>query len=150
MSNQAADQEEARPSTPRLDFTGRIRSMLDGDDSILSPDVPSVPGIVSMDYQNSIQETINDDGVVPSTSKNDRVPKEQNTNPDRAELVQDSDLLGPFIGLPSSQQAQVLVEYQNNIHRLFSQNKELAAILETVNQDRKHLKITIPGEFRTK
>ena len=136
MSNQAVDQEEVSPSIPRLNFTGRIRSMLDGDDSILSPDVPSVPGIVSMDYQNSIQETTNNDGVVPSTSGIDRVPEEQNVNPDRAELVQDSDILGPFFGLQSSQQAHVLVDYQNNIHRLSSQNKELAAILETVNQDR--------------
>ena len=140
MSNQAADQEEARPSTPRLDFTGCIRSMLDGDDSILSPDVPSVPGIVSMDYQNSIQETTNNDGAVPSTANIDRVPEEQNTNPGRTEVVQDSDILGPFLGLQSNQQVQVLVDYQNNIHRLSSQNKELAGILETVNQDRNILK----------
>ena len=142
MSNQVADQEEASPPTPRLNFTGRIQSMLDGDDSILSPttDVPSVPGIVSMDYQNSIQETANNDGVVPGTSDDDRVPEEQNVNPDRTEVVQDSDILGPLLGLQSSQQAQVLVDYQNNIHRLSSQNKELAAILETVNQDRHILK----------
>ena len=48
MSNPAVEQEETeelRLPSPRLNFTGRIHSILDGDESILSlnTEVPSVP-----------------------------------------------------------------------------------------------------------
>ena len=49
MSNPVAEQEEVEESrlpSPHLDFTGHVRSILDGDDSLLSPntEVPSIPG----------------------------------------------------------------------------------------------------------
>ena len=59
MSDQAAKQEEieeARLPTPCLDFTGHVCSILDGDESILSPntEIPSVPdNTVDMDIQSS-------------------------------------------------------------------------------------------------
>ena len=60
MSNPVAEQEETedlRLPSPRLNFTGRVRSILDGDESILSPntEVPSVPdNITDMDVQSPI------------------------------------------------------------------------------------------------
>ena len=49
-------------------------------------------------------------------------------------------MVGTFFGLKADQQAQVLVDYKNSIHKLSSQNKELMGLLETVNQDRQILK----------
>ena len=145
MSNPAVGQEEkedTRLPTPRLDFTGRVRSILDGDDSILSPntDIPSVPDeIVDMDVQNSIEET-NQEGNVHDTAE--EVGEEQSEGPNggTAPIVNDQET-GAFFGLEKDQQFQILLDYKNSLQRLSSQNKELTDILETVNQDRQTLKV---------
>ena len=85
MSDQVVEQEEieeARLSTPRLDFTGRVHSILDGDESILSPntEIPSVPDdIVDMDIQ-SLAEENNNDGIVQNNSNVEEVEEENNGN----------------------------------------------------------------------
>ena len=146
MSDQVAKQEEmeeARLPTPRLDFTGCIRSILDSDKLILSPntEVPSVPGdIVDMNIQNSTQEE-NNNGIVQNTSKVKGIVEEHNGNPNnKTETTENDQTVGTFFGLEADQQAQVLVDYKNNIHKLSSQNKKLMGLLETVNQDRQTLK----------
>ena len=81
MSTTAAEQEEIeeqRLPSPHLDFTGRVRSILDGDDSILSPstEVPSIPQDVSdMDIHDSIEED-NNDGIVENPPRTDEVVEE--------------------------------------------------------------------------
>ena len=146
MSNQAAEQEETEVSrlpSPHLDFTGRIRSILDGDESILSPsnEVPSVPDdIVDMDVQSPIQEE-NNDGLVQNAANADSIVEENNRNlPDNTETTANNHSVGTFFGLESDQQIQVLLDYKNSIQRLSTQNQELMGILETVNQDRQILK----------
>ena len=138
MSNTAAKEEEIERSrllSPNLDFTGRIRSILDGDDSILSPtnEVPSIPADVEdMDIQESINNNDND-GLIQNPSKAKENVEE---NPgDKIEAVEDDQFVGNFFGLEVEQQSQFLVDYRNNIHKLSSQNKELLSLLETVDQD---------------
>ena len=146
MSNPAVKQEEIEESrlpTPRLDFTGRIRSILDGDKSILSlnTEVPSIPGDVSdMDTHNSNQKD-NNDGIVQNTSNTEGTVEENNGNPgNKTESMEDNQVVGTFFELETDKQAQVLVSYKNSIHKLSSQNKELMGLLETVNKDRQTLK----------
>ena len=143
MSNQAAEQEDTEVSrlpSPHLNFTGRIRSILDGDESILSPsnEVPSVPDdIVDMDVQSPIQED-NNDGLVQNSANADSIVEEN--LPDNTETTANDNPVGTFFGLESDQQIQVLLDYKNSIQRLSTQNQELMGILETVNQDRQILK----------
>ena len=135
--------EESRLPTPHLDFTGRIRSILDGDESILSPntEVLSIPRDVSdMDIHNSIQDD-NNDGIVQNTSNTEGNVEENNDNTgDKPETTVYDEAVGTFFGLEIDKQAQVLLEYKNSIHKLSSQNKELMGLLETVNKDRQTLK----------
>ena len=156
MSNPAVEQEETedlRLPSPRLNFTGRVRSILDGDESILSPntEVPSVPDdIVDMDIQSPIQEG-NNDGLVQNTANAEGIVEENDgSSNDKTEATENDHSVGTFFGLESDQQIQVLVDYKNSIHKLSTQNRELMGILETVNQDRQILKTQIPGKFRPK
>ena len=146
MSNPAVEQEETEESrlpSPRLNFTSRVRSILDGDETILSPntEVPSIPDdIVDMDIQSPIQEG-NNDGLVQNTSNVEGIVEENDGNSkDKTETTENDQTVGTFFGLEADQQVQVLVDYKNSIHKLSSQNKELMGILETVNQDRQILK----------
>ena len=146
MSNPAVKQEEIEESrlpSPHLNFTGCVCSILDGDESILSlnTEVPSVPDdIVDMDIQSPIQEG-NNEGIVQNTSTMEGIVEEHNGNStDKMETTEDDQTVGTFFGLEADQQVQVLVDYKNSIHKLFSQNKELMGLLETVNQDRQILK----------
>ena len=146
MSNPVVEQEEIEKSrlpSPCLNFTGHIHSILNGVESILSPntEVPSVPDdIVDMDIQSPIQEG-NNEGIVQNTSNVEGIVEEHNGNPnEKTETTEDDQVVGTFFGLEADQQVQVLVDYKNSIHKLFSQNKELMGLLETVNQDRQILK----------
>ena len=146
MSNPVAEQEEIedlRLPSPRLNFTGRVRSILDGDESILSPntEVPSVPDdITDMDVQSPIQEG-NNDGLVQNTANAESIVEENDgSSHDKTETTANDHSVGTFFGLESDQQIQVLVDYKNSIQRLSTQNRELMGILETVNQDRQILK----------
>ena len=146
MSNPAVKQEEIEESrlpSPRLNFTSHVHSILDGDESILSPntEVLSVPDdIVDMDVQSPIQEG-NNDGIVQNTSNVEGIVEEHNGNSnDKTETTEDDQVVGTFFGLETDQQVQVLVDYKNSIHKLSSQNKELMCLLETVNQDQQTLK----------
>ena len=143
MLNLAVEQEEIEESrlpTPRLDFTSRIRSILDGDNSILSPntEVLSIPGdVLDMDIHNSIQDD-NNDGLVQNTSNAEGIVEENNGNPgNKTESTEDDQVVETFFGLETDKQAQVLVSYKSSIHKLSSQNKELLGLLETVNKDDK-------------
>ena len=147
MSNSAVEQEESeelRLPSPRLNFTGCVRSILDSDESILSlntAEVPSIPDdIVDMDIQSPIQEG-NNDGLVQNTANAEGTVEENDgSSNDKTETTENNHSVGTFFGLESDQQIQVLVDYKNSIHRLSTQNKELMGILETVNQDRQILK----------
>ena len=146
MSNPVVEQEETEESRlplPRLNFTSRVRLILNGDKSILSPntEVPSVPDdIVDMEIQSPIQEG-NNDGLVQNTSNVEGIVEENDRNSnDKTETIENDQTVGTFFGLEADQQIQVLVDCKNSIHRLSSQNKELMGILETVNQDRQILK----------
>ena len=146
MSNQAAEQEETedvRLPSPHLNFTGRVRSILDGDESILSPstEVPSIPNdIVDMDVQSPIQEG-NNDGLVQNTANTESIVEENDRNSqEKTETTANDHSVGTFFGLESDQQIQVLLDYKNSIQRLSTHNQELMSILETVNQDRQILK----------
>ena len=146
MSNQAAKQEETedvRLPSPHLNFTGRVRSILNGDESILSPstEVPSIPNdIVDMDVQSLIQEG-NNDGLVQNTANTESIVEENDQNSqEKTETTANDHSVGTFFGLESDQQIQVLLDYKNSIQRLSTQNQELMGILETVNQDRQILK----------
>ena len=146
MSNPAAEQEELEESrlpTPHLDFTGRVSSILNGDESILSPntEVPSIPGnVLDMDINNSNQGD-NNDGMVQNTSSAEGIVEENNGNPDdKNESTDDNQVVENFFGLEIGKQAEVLVNYKKSIDQLFSQNKELTGLLETVNKDRQTLK----------
>ena len=146
MSNTAAQQEETeelRLPSPHLNFTGRIRSILDSDESILSPntEVPSVPDdIMDMDVQNLIQEG-NNDGLVQNTVNAESIVEENDrSSHEKTETTANDHSVGTFFGLESDQQIQVLLDYKNSIQRLSNQNRELMGILETVNQDRQILK----------
>ena len=146
MSNPAAEQEETedlRLPSPRLNFTGHVWSILDGDESILSPntEVPSVPDdIADMDVQSPIQEG-NNDGLVQNTANAEGLVEENDrSSQDKTEAATENDhSVRTFFGLESDQQIQVLVDYKNSIQRLSTQNRELMGILETVNQDRQIL-----------
>ena len=146
MSNPVAGQEETedlRLPSPRLNFTGCVRSILDGDESILSPstEIPSVPDdIMDMDIQSPIQEG-NNDGLVQNPANAEGLVEENDgSSHDKTEATENDHSAGTFLGLESDQQIQVLVDYRNSIQRLSTQNKELMGILETVNQDRQILK----------
>ena len=146
MSNQAAEQEETgevRLPSPHLNFTSRVRSILNGDKSILSPstEVPSIPNdIVDMDIQSPIQEG-NNDGIVQNTANTESIVEENDRNSrERTETTANDNTVGTFFGLESDQQIQVLLDYKNSIQRLSTHNQELMSILETVNQDRQILK----------
>ena len=146
MSNQAAEQkeiEDLRLPSPHLNFTGCVRSILDGDESILSPntEVPSVPDdIVDMDVQSPIQEGNNDALVQNTANAEGLVEEDDRSSHDKMEATENDHSVGTFFRLESDQQIQVLVDYKNSIQRLSTQNRELMGILETVNQDRQILK----------
>ena len=140
------EMEEARLPMPHLDFTGHVRLVLDGDESILSlyTEVPSIPeDIADMDIQNSIQED-NNDGIVQNTSNIKGIVEGNSRNSNSKigplKTTENDQVVGSFFGLEFDHQVQVLVDYKNSIHKLSFQNKELMSLVKTVNQDRQALK----------
>ena len=156
MSNTAAVEEEieeARLPSPHLDFTGCIRSILDGDKSFPSPstEVPSVPIDVSDMEVNTSNQGNNNDSLVQNVPKAEEIVEEDNGNPgNKTKSTDDDQVVETFFGLDIDNQAQVLINYKKSIDQLFAQNRELTGVLEAVNEDQTDSQKSIPGEYRSK
>ena len=154
MSEQELERARGTPSTrsPRLNLTGRIRSILDGDEDPLEQQhqdsvIPSpIHHEVSMDTTEvqDVEGTSSGGGgettqaTPPQRPRQDpedtQVELEAQPNHGGGEVADIKDLFAHFFNMSPEEQGTYLLNYQTNMDQLLKQNEEMAKMVNTVNQ----------------
>ena len=157
MSEQEPERAGGTPLTqnPRLNLTGRIRSILDGDEDPLEQQhqdsvIPSpIHHEVSMDtteVQDVGGTSSGGGGEIPQRTTPQRPrqnledthvePEVQPYHGGGGEVADVKDLFAHFFNMSPEEQGTYLLNYQTNMDQLFKQNGEMAKMVNTVNEQR--------------
>ena len=156
---------EEHPSTPlpepNLDFTAHVQSLLNGvtprtpdngvpraPDSILNTGPQSEESGAPMENDGMEENTNTDEGGNNTSNQERTAPVNPTDNGGMPTVDEGTRAVQEFFNLDVENQAVVLLNYKQQMSELVQQNKEMAILIEAVNEDRNKLNSQIDTALR--